>query len=69
MHKLHNGCYIKPEEITALWSERYSDPKLDSTCYLIRALFKNNSTILTLARFDEKQEADQAIEGINKKAN
>lgn len=69
MYKLHNGCYIRPEEITALWSESYTDPKLDSACYLVRAFLKNNSTILTLGRFDEKHEADQVIKEINEETN
>ena len=53
MKKLHNGCYVNTSEIIALWSEKYSDPKFDSDCYLARALFKVCSTILTLGNFDD----------------
>ena len=61
MYKIHDGCFFKLEEIVACWSEKYSDPKLDKECYLVRAFFKNNSTILTLANFSSKGEADNEI--------
>ena len=61
MHKIHDGCFFSLEEIVAVWSEKYSDPKLDKECYLVRAFFKNNSTILTLASFSSKKEADSEI--------
>tara|TARA_Y100000034_G_scaffold59657_1_gene72567 strand:+ start:25463 stop:25669 length:207 start_codon:yes stop_codon:yes gene_type:complete len=62
MHKIHNGCAINVSEIVAVWSEKYSDPKLDRDGYLTRALFRNNSTILTLGIYDSKAEADQLIQ-------
>ena len=61
-YKAHNGCHIKLNEIVAIWSEKYSDPKLDQECYLTQVLFKNNSTILTVASFSTKEEADRLIE-------
>jgi len=61
MHKIHEGCSIKLEELAAVWSEKYSDPKLDQECYLVRAFFKNNSTILTIANFSCKLEADTLV--------
>ena len=61
MHKVHEGCFFKLEELIAVWSEKYSDPKLDQECYLVRAFFKNNSTILTIANFSCKDEADTLI--------
>jgi hypothetical protein len=62
MHKIHEGCSIKLEELAAVWSEKYSDPKLDQECYLVRAFFKNNSTILTIANFSCKPEADALVD-------
>jgi len=61
MYKIHDGCFLKIEELIAIWSEKYSDAKLDQECYLVRALFKNNSTILTIANFPYKEEADKLI--------
>ncbi len=58
MYKIHDGCFFDIQELCAAWSERYSDPKLDDDCYLVRALFKNNPTILTLANYPSKEEAD-----------
>jgi len=58
MYKIHDGCFFDTQEVCAVWSEKYSDPKLDDDCYLVRALFKNNSTILTLASYPSKKEAD-----------
>lgn len=69
MKKLHNGCYINTSEIIALWSEKYSDPKFDSDCYLARALFKGCSTILTLGNFDDKEGADRFIGDIYNERN
>ena len=69
MYKIHGGCSIKTQEIVALWSERYSDPKLDSECYLVRAFLKNNSTILTLANYESKQKADNLIKVISEKVD
>jgi len=62
LYKVHNGCHIKLDEIVAMWSEKYSDPKLDQECYLAKVLFKNNSTILTIANFPTKEEADILIQ-------
>ena len=64
MIKVHEGCYIKSENITAIWSEIHADPKLDSSCYLVRVLFTNNSTILTIASYDSKAEADKLVERV-----
>lgn len=61
MKKLHNGCYVDTSEIIAIWSEKYSDPKFDSDCYLARALFRSCSTILTLGNFEDKESADNFI--------
>lgn len=61
MYKAHSGCFFKLEELIAIWSEKYSDPKLDKECYLVRAFFKNNSTILTIANFSYKKKADTLI--------
>ncbi len=44
-YKIHDGCSLKLEEIVAIWSEKYSDPKLDQTCYLTRVFLRNNFTI------------------------
>jgi len=66
MKKLHSGCYINKDLLIAVWSEIYVDPKLDSSCYLVRALFINNSTILTVASFASKREADKFIRRILK---
>jgi len=63
-HKVHAGCNIDLDEVVAIWSEKYSDPKLDQECYLAKVLFKNNSTILTIANFPTKKEADLLIEKI-----
>jgi hypothetical protein len=67
MYKIHDGCFFNLKEIVAVWSEKYSDPKLDDECYLVRSFFKNNSTILTLANFSSKKEADDLIEDIHEK--
>lgn len=67
MEILHDGCYVDLSQIVAAWSERYSDPKLDDTCYLARVLFRNSSTILTLGKFDEKEEADEFLRELNEK--
>ena len=66
MYKVHDGCSFKIEELVAVWSEKYSDPKLDQECYLVRTFFKNNSTILTIANFPSKEKADDLIRKINK---
>ena len=66
--KLHSGCYINTSLIVASWSEIYSDPKFDNTCYLAKVLFINSSTILTLAKFDSKEEADEFLEELNNKS-
>jgi len=66
LYKVHEGCYLKREKITAIWSEKYSDPKLDQECYLVRVMLKNNSTILTIAHSSSKKEADKMIKEINK---
>tara|TARA_Y100001963_G_C6500212_1_gene317526 strand:+ start:126 stop:332 length:207 start_codon:yes stop_codon:yes gene_type:complete len=66
MYKVHDGCFFKIEELVAIWSEKYSDPKLDQECYLVRTVFKNNSTILTIANFPSKEKADDLIRKINK---
>ncbi len=66
LYKAHSGCYFKSKEIIAMWSEKYSNPKLDQECYLARCLFKNNSTILTLASFSSKEEADAFLEETNR---
>ena len=64
MTKVHDGCYIAIENITAIWSEIHADPKLDSSCYLVRILFTNNPTILTIASHDSKIEADKLVKRI-----
>lgn len=61
MNKLHSGCYINKDNLNAIWSEIYVDPKFDSSCYIVRVLFNNSATILTVASYKEKQEADQFI--------
>ena len=63
-YKIHSGCTFDLNEIAAIWSEKYSDPKLDKECYLVRTLFKNNSTILTLGNYATKKEADEELEKI-----
>jgi len=69
MKILHDGCYLMDSEIAALWSEKYSDPKFDSECYIARALFKYNPTILTLANFPTKDEADKFIKELYDEAD
>ena len=64
MIKVHDGCYIAIQNITAIWSEIHADPKLDSSCYLVRILFTNNPTILTIASYDSKIEADKLVKRI-----
>jgi hypothetical protein len=66
-HKIHDGCHLKLEEVIAIWSEKYSDPKLDEACYLTRVFMKNNSTILTIANFSSKEEADSLINKVTNK--
>jgi hypothetical protein len=66
MYKIHDGCFFDLEDLCAVWSEKYSDPKLDANCYLVRALFKNNSTILTLASFPSKKQADNSVNKLHK---
>ena len=66
LHKVHSGCHLKLDEVTAIQSEKCSDPKLDETCYLTRVFMRNNSTILTIANFSLKEEADSLV---NKVAN
>ena len=65
--KVHSGCTIDLSGITAVWSEKYSDPKLDTECYLVRVMFRNNSTILTLGNYENKEKADDLIKEISKK--
>ena len=65
-YKIHDGCHLKLEEVIAIWSEKYSDPKLDKTCYLTRVFLKNNSTILTIANFSSKEEADSLVNKVAK---
>ena len=60
-YKIHDGCHLKLEEVIAIWSEKYSDPKLDQACYLTRVFLRNNSTILTVASFPTKHEADHLV--------
>ncbi len=67
MYKIHDGCAVDLKEIVAIWSEKYSDPKLDDECYLVRSFFKNNSTILTLASFSSKEKADNLIKDLREK--
>ena len=67
IYKLHNGCYIDLQEVSAIWSEKYSDPKLDSECYIARAMFRGNSTILTLGNFTNKEEADSFLQRLESK--
>lgn len=61
MKKLHNACFINMNNLAAIWSEIYVDPKFDSSCYIVRVLFNNNPTILTVASYDQKSEADDLI--------
>ncbi|MAF43051.1 MAG: hypothetical protein CMI54_02615 [Parcubacteria group bacterium] len=65
MYKIHNGCSIDVKEVVAVWSEKYIDPRLDSGSYLVRAFLRNNSTILTLANFPSKDEADSLVDKIS----
>ena len=65
IYKVHDGCFLDTKEVCAAWSEKYSDPKLDNDCYLVRALFKNNSTILTLANCPSKEEADRLLKKLH----
>ena len=65
--KIHNGCTIDLSEVVATWTEKYSDPKLDSECYLLRTMFKNNSTILTLGNYDSKSKADSELKRLLKR--
>ena len=67
IYKLHNGCYIDLRELSAMWSEKYADPKLDSECYIARAMFRGNSTILTLGNFTNKEEADSFLQKLESK--
>lgn len=60
-YDIHAGCIIDLAEVAAAWTEKYSDPKLDSECYLVRTMFKNNSTILTLGNYDSKENADEEL--------
>lgn len=60
-YNIHGGCAIDLTEVAAAWTEKYSDPKLDSECYLMRTMFKNNSTILTLGNYDSKESADKEL--------
>ena len=64
MYRIHDGCFFDTKELCAVWSERYIDPKLDDDCYLVRAMFKNNSTILTLASFPSKEQADKSVKSL-----
>jgi len=64
LYKVHEGCYLERDKITAIWSEKYSDPKLDQECYLVRVMLKNNSTILTLTNSSSKEKADTLIKRI-----
>jgi len=65
LYKVHDGCAIDLTKIIAIWSERYSDPKLDSECYLVRVFLKNNSTMLTIAAHPSKAKADELIKEIS----
>ena len=64
VEKIHDGCCIKIHEVVAVWSEMHVDPKLDFSCYLVRVLFTNNPTILTIASYDTKAEADKLVQRI-----
>ena len=66
-YKIHDGCHLKLEEVIAIWSEKYSDPKLDKACYLTRVFLRNNSSILTIANFSSKEEADNLINKVTNK--
>lgn len=61
MKKVHNACFINMDNLCAIWSEIYVDPKFDSSCYVVRVLFNNNPTILTVASYTQKLEADELI--------
>mgnify|MGYP003661101592 len=65
--KIHNGCTIDLGEVVATWTEKYCDPKLDSECYLLRTMFKNNSTILTLGNYNSKNKADSELKRLLKR--
>ena len=67
MIKIHPGCFINLQEVIAMWSEIYVDPKLDSSSYLVRVLFTNNPTILTVGTYRTKEEADNEIRRILKR--
>jgi len=65
-NKVHDGCWIDVKNISSIWSEIYVDPKLDKSNYLVRVMFYNNSTILTIASFKTKKKADKLIRRITK---
>ena len=60
--RVHSGCSVSKDEVVAIWSEKYSDPKLDDQCYLTKVFLRGNSTPLTIASFSSKEEADRLIE-------
>ncbi len=65
MYKIHDGCVVDLREVVAVWSELYSDPKLNSECHLVRVFLKNNSTILTVATYPTKSEADRLVKEVS----
>jgi hypothetical protein len=65
--KIHDGCTIDLGEVVATLTEKYCDPKLDSECYLLRTMFKNNSTILTLGNYNSKNKADSELKRLLKR--
>ena len=65
MYKVHDGCAIVLTEVVAVWSERYSDPKLDADSHLVRVMLKNNSTILTVGSYASKAKADRLVKEIS----
>lgn len=66
MYDIHGACSIVLTEVIAVWSELHSDPKLDKSCYLVRVMFRQNPTILTVASEEEKESADKLVKKIKK---
>lgn len=57
---VHSACTIDAEQIVAVWSEIYADPKLDSATYLTKVCFKSGF-VLVVSAYDEKVDADNMV--------
>ena len=64
--RIHTACTIDAEQVVAVWSEMYADPKLDKANYLTKVCFKNGF-VLTVAGYDSKDDADQMVHLITDK--